>query len=153
VTLLADRQRHEHTGSAVVRRGREELWEMLLDPAILQRCTPGCEAVELVRPHLYRIRLRLGTGLIKGSFEGLCELLDLDPPESYRLELEARGKTGSIRGSSAIRLVPLAGGEATVIEYRGTARLGGMLGALGAVFIRDGARSFFEEFIAALKRL
>ena len=38
----------------------DRVFAALVDPAVLQRCIPGCEALEEVAPDVYEARLKIG---------------------------------------------------------------------------------------------
>jgi hypothetical protein len=144
------------TGKVVVDRPPEELWEMLLDPAVLRRCMPGCEAIGRLTGDTYHVELKVGFGLLKGRFTGEVKMVDVDPGRSYTLEVRARGATGFVEGRTAIALAPVdgAGGTAsTEVAYEGEAHVGGVLASVGARLFQGAARSFQEEFFRNLAAL
>src|SRR5713101_8133500 len=48
----------------------ERVYQALIDPAVLQRCIPGCERLEKTGENAYSTTLRAGVGSIKGIFTG-----------------------------------------------------------------------------------
>ena len=67
-------------GSHELSASRERVYQALIDPAVLQRCIPGCEKLEETGENTYSATLRTGVGSIKGLFTGNVKLEDLTPP-------------------------------------------------------------------------
>lgn len=141
------------TGKTVVGRSPEELWDLLLDPEVLRRCIPGCEELERATDNTYRVRIKIGLGLIKGNFLGDVSVEDLQRPESYRMLVQAKGSTGFINGETSVRLVPFDGGHQTELEYEGEAHIGGVVASVGARLFQGAARNFSQQFFHALSSL
>ena len=141
------------SGKTVIERSPAELWELLLDPDVLRRCIPGCEELERAEDDTYRVKLKVGFGVLKGRFQGQVTLKDVKPRESYRLEVSARGATGFINGQTSIRLHELDGGKRSELEYEGEAHVGGVIASVGARFFQGAARNFTAEFFEAISSL
>ena len=107
----------------------------------------------MVTPTKYRVAIKVGFGLVKGSFRGEAELKDVVELERYRLEVHAKGTTGFIQGQTDVHLTPLDGGRGTELTYESRAQIGGMLASVGARFLQGAARSFAGEFFDELAKL
>ena len=79
-------------------------------------CLPGCEALDPIDEHRYRATLTVGIAAVTGRYEGPVEMQDLDPPNSYRLVVEGRGKPGFIKGGGALTLTDQDGGTRVDVE-------------------------------------
>jgi hypothetical protein len=141
------------TGQKIVHRPLADLWQLLMDPQVLRKCIPQCEEFEVVGPGKYRVAIKVGFGLVRGSFRGEAELKDVVEPERYRLEVHAKGTTGFLKGSTEVRLSPIDGGQRTELAYESQVQAGGMLASVGARFLQGAARSFAEEFFDELAKL
>lgn len=139
-------------GKTILRRSPEELWDLLMNPIVLHRCIPGCERVEADGLHSFRLNLRLGMGLLKGRFRGVVRMLDVQRPESYRMVVEATGRTGSIFGENIVRLLPLEGGG-TEVAYSGTGKVQGGVALFGGARLDSALREFSEKFFRTLATL
>ncbi|HET7055447.1 MAG TPA: carbon monoxide dehydrogenase subunit G, partial [Thermomicrobiales bacterium] len=93
--------RGEHRFSAP----RERVWDLLLDPAILQQCLPGAEDLVEVGPEEYEARMKIGVAAIRGTYQGRVKIQDKDEPNSYRMAVEGKGPAGQISGDARIELV------------------------------------------------
>ena len=72
------------------------VYETLIDPAVLQRCIPGCERLEKTGENAYSATLRTGVGSIKGLFTGNVRLEDLKPPRHFRIRPAPLRPAGAI---------------------------------------------------------
>ena len=129
---------------------RERVWSMLVDPAILTRCLPGCESLEPIGTHSYKAALKIGIAAIKGSFTGTVSLTDLNQPESFKLVLESSGKQGFVRGVATIKLTDK--GQVTDLSYSGEGQVGGMLASVGQRMLQGVATSLLNKFFEAFER-
>src|SRR5262245_51346872 len=101
------------TLSSVVPAPRDRVFAALVDPAILQKCIPGCESLEETAPDAYEATLKIGIAGLKGTYTGKASVRDKRSPESLTLAFEGKGGPGFVRGSAAIALK--ADGDSTGI--------------------------------------
>ena len=84
---------------------RSAVWEALNDPAVLQRCIPGCEAIEQSSATEMQAKVTAAIGPVKARFNTSISLQKLNPPASYTLAGEAKaGAAGFGRGSADVEL-------------------------------------------------
>ena len=138
------------SGQKTIDRPPADVWKLLMDPEVLRECIPGCQELELIEPRKYRIALKVGLGLVKGSFRGEAELKDVEVPVKYTLEVRAKGTTGFIQGATHVRIAPADGGKQSELSYESEAQVGGMIASVGARLFQGAARSFTEEFFEKL---
>jgi hypothetical protein len=138
------------TGRKTIDRPPAEVWRLLMDPSVLRDCIPGCQELELIEPGKYRIALKVGLGLARGSFRGEAELKDVEEPVKYRLEVRARGTMGFIQGATEVRIAPAGDGKQSDLSYESEAQVGGVLASVGARLFQGAARGFTEEFFEKL---
>jgi len=127
---------------------RERVFDALTDPAVLQKCIPGCEQLEKTAADQYNAILSIGVGPIKGKFTATVALQDLRRPEHYRLAVEGKGQPGFVKGTGELDLGEEAG--ATLIGYSGDVHLGGLLASVGQRMIQATANMMIGKFFAAL---
>jgi carbon monoxide dehydrogenase subunit G len=142
------------TGERRIAAPREKVWAALNDPEVLKAAIPGCESLERVGENELKATAAVKIGPIAARFNGRVNLLDLDPPQSYRLVGEGQGGVaGFAKGGANVRLAE-DGPGATVLAYTVQAQVGGKIAQLGARLIdataKQMADAFFDRFAAQL---
>jgi carbon monoxide dehydrogenase subunit G len=132
---------------------RETVWAALNDPAILKGSIPGCESMEKLSDTELKATAAVRIGPIAARFTGKVNLLDLDPPNGYRIEGEGQGGVaGFAKGGATVQLADDDGG--TLLTYDVKAQVGGKIAQLGARLIdataKQMADAFFDRFAAAV---
>ena len=129
--------------------GRQEVWDALLDPAVLRRCIPGCEELERVGDDKYRAKVKTAIGPVKATFTSALEITNTNPPESYRLEGEGKaGAVGFGKGFSDVTLTE--DGDVTVLRYSAEFQVGGRLAQLGSRLVVSATRKIADDFFSRL---
>jgi carbon monoxide dehydrogenase subunit G len=128
---------------------RERVFQALVDPAVLQRCIPGCERLEKTDENTYSTTLRAGVGAIKGVFTGKVRLEDVRPPSHYRIVVDGKGQPGFLKGSGDLDLEERDG--STVINYKGDAQVGGTIASVGQRMIQGAAKMMATQFFTAIE--
>ena len=136
-------------GTQELRAPRERVWQALVDPAVLQRCIPGCERLEKTGENSYAATLRAGVGAIKGVFNGNVRLEDMSAPSHYRIVVDGKGGPGFLKGSGDLDLEESDG--VTVIKYTGEIQVGGPIAGVGQRMIEATAKMMAAQFFTALE--
>ncbi|MGF6645069.1 CoxG family protein [Paraburkholderia sp. GAS82] len=141
----------ELSGNQLMAAPRSAVWEALLDPAVLQRCIPGCEDVARVSDEETHVRILVKLGPVRARFTGKMFMSEVDPARHCKLSFEGvGGGAGSAKGSSNVELSDEAGG--TRLTYSVAASVGGKLGQIGGRLIDSSAKKMADEFFAGLQR-
>ncbi|MCL6637209.1 MAG: carbon monoxide dehydrogenase subunit G [Alicyclobacillus sp.] len=127
-----------------------EVWEALLDPAVLAQCMPGCEELEHTGEHRYRARLVVGVAAVKGSYSATMELVDVQPYQSYRLRIHGEGGPGFVDAEGLVQLQCTA--EGTALHYTYTADVGGKVAAVGQRMLGGVAKLLVGDFFRRLQK-
>src|SRR5579883_2508360 len=118
------------TGEFVIPAPRQKVWDALNDPAILQQCIPGCEAIEKLSDTELQAKVVAKVGPVRAHFGGKVTLSELDPPNGYKISGEGSGgAAGFAKGSAVVRLEPA--GNGTRLVYDVDANVGGKLAQIG----------------------
>ena len=139
------------TGERRIAAPRQTVWAALNDPAVLKTSIPGCESLEKSSDTDLKATAAVKIGPISARFTGKVQLLDLDPPTSYRIEGEGQGGVaGFAKGGAVVRLAD--DGDVTLLTYDVKAQVGGKIAQLGARLIdataKQMADAFFTRFAA-----
>lgn len=141
------------SGERRISAPREKVWAALNDPEILRSSIPGCETMEKLSDTELKATASVKIGPISAKFAGKVQLLDLDPPNGYRIEGEGQGGVaGFAKGGAVVKL--LAEGQETILSYDVKANVGGKIAQLGARLIdataKQMADAFFDRFAASV---
>lgn len=124
---------------------RQRLWELLLSPEELRQCLPGCERLTQVGPDTYEATLTIGAAAVKGTYTGLLQILDQEPPSRCRILVEGTGTTGFVRGEAVVLLSEEPAGTALTIDA--DAQVGGVIASVGQRMLTGVGRMLLGEFV------
>lgn len=130
---------------------RQRVWDALLAPDVLARTLPGCKSLEAIGPDEYRMNMALAISSLKGLFDGKVRMEDQQPPESYRLSVEGRGKMGFIKGGGSFQLIE-AGASVTEVQYEGDVKVGGTIASVGQRLLDMTSKMMIKRFFTALEK-
>ena len=133
---------------SVVPADRARVFAALVDPAVLQRCIPGCESLAATGPDVYEARLKIGVAGLKGTYTGKAAIRDRQPPDSLTLSVEGKNGPGFVRGSAAIALS--AEGDATRVACEADVLVGGLIAAVGSRLVDAAAKKLADDFFRTL---
>ncbi|HXT09886.1 MAG TPA: carbon monoxide dehydrogenase subunit G [Roseiarcus sp.] len=140
--------------SQLVPASQDKVWAGLNDPAVLAKCIPGCQKLELTGPNEMTATVVVKVGPVKASFSGKVTLSDIDAPNGYRISGEGSGGVAGFAKGGATVTLTAEGPEATRLNYAVDAQIGGKLAQLGGRLIDATAKKlageFFEKFAAEL---
>jgi carbon monoxide dehydrogenase subunit G len=137
----------EMNGSRTVPADIETTWRALNDPEVLKACIAGCESVERVSDHEYRMTMTARVGPVSARFTGRIIITDVVAPTSYTLSFEGQGgAAGFAKGESRVALADNNPG--TRVDYQVKAQVGGKLAQIGSRLIDGAAAKVADDFFA-----
>jgi carbon monoxide dehydrogenase subunit G len=136
-------------GTHVIRAPRTRVWQLLNDPAVLARITPGVSALTPTGDDRYAATFSVALGPVKGSFQATVNVTEKKADEAMSLELSARGPVGTIGAVGRLALADAP--EGTMVTWSGEPRLMGMLASVGGRFAQTAARAHAETFFTKLE--
>ena len=122
-----------------------DVWDALLDPAVLVRTIPGCERLETTGENEYAMTVTAGVAAIKGTYSGSCSLSDLKEHQSLVMRLQGAGAPGTVDATVDVSFDDL-GAEGTRISYEADAVVGGMVGGVGQRMLTSVSKRMAGEF-------
>ena len=135
------------SGEVELPASRETVWAKLNDPDVLKACIPGCEELNTTADNEFQAVATVKVGPVKARFKGKVKLLDLDPPNGYRISGEGEGGVaGFAKGGATVKLADKDGG--TLLSYDAEAQIGGKLAQLGQRLINGSAKKIADEFFS-----
>ncbi len=137
-------------GTHTLNAPREKIWNMLLDPEVLERVVPGVKTLEPEGEGVYKAISEVKMGPVSGSFTGQMEVANQEPPESFVLKMKQNSKIGNVAAEGTIGLKPLTDDQ-TEITFSGDAKLSGTLARMGQRVLSGVAKSMTKQFFQALE--
>ena len=137
------------TGSYSFNAPPDQVWDLMLDPAAIASCIPGCEMLVPEGPDRYRAKIMIGLAAITGTYEGTVVIAEKNEPSSYTLRVEGQGRPGFVKGDVKISL--RADGTSTIVDVAGTVQTGGTIARLGQRLIGSAAKMMQDRFFACMQ--
>jgi len=134
--------------SSTVAAERERVFAALVDPAVLQRCIPGCESLTATGGDAYAATLKVGVAGLKGTYTGRAAITNKQPPDSLTLSVDGKGGPGFVRGSAVLALTD--DGSGTRVECDADVQVGGLIAAVGSRLVEAAARKMADDFFRQL---
>jgi carbon monoxide dehydrogenase subunit G len=127
---------------------RPLVWEALLDPTVLAAVLPGAERLDLTGENEYEGQLKIKVGPVQGDFLGKVRLEDIQPPSSYRMDIDGRGAQGFVKARAVLGLAEE--GSGTRLTYDADAQVGGRIASVGQRLIESSARAIVKQSLEGL---
>jgi uncharacterized protein len=137
------------TGTYTFAAPPQRVWDVMMDPAAIASCIPGCERLDPDGADRYKAAITIGMAAITGKYEGTVVISDKVEPTSYKLSVEGQGRPGFVKGDATITL--RADGSNTIIDVKGTVQTGGTIARLGQRLIGSAAKMMQDRFFACLQ--
>jgi carbon monoxide dehydrogenase subunit G len=132
------------SGANVLPLPVEEVWDAVLNPAVLVHSIPGCSRLETTGEHAYAMTVTAGVAAIKGTYDGSCALADLVEHESLTMRLQGAGAPGTVDATVAVQFDEVP--EGTRITWDADAVVGGMVGGVGQRMLASVSKRMAGEF-------
>src|SRR5436309_15247221 len=100
---------------------RQRVWELLNDPAVLARATPGVKELQPQGNDVFKAIIEIGIGPVKGRYTGQVSIADRVPPQRMRVIVEGGGKAGTVKASGELDRAAQAGRAGT--DYNGAGQI------------------------------
>ena len=126
------------------------MFDALVDPAVMQRCIPGCESMVACGADTYDATLKIGVAGLKGTYTGRTTIANRQRPDSMTIGVEGKGGPGFVRGTAAITLA--TANDGTRIDCEADVQVGGLIAAVGSRLVDAAARKLAADFFDALAR-
>ena len=128
----------------------DQVWDALLDPAVLVRTIPGCERMESKGDHAYDMTVTAGVAAIRGTYSGTCVLSDLDAHSSLVMRLQGAGAPGTVDATVNVRFEEVDAG--TEVAWDADAVVGGMVGGVGQRMLSSVSKRMAGELFDGVGR-
>ena len=131
----------------------DNLWDSLLDPAIIGSCIPGCEKVEPINDKAYDSIIKAKVGFIAVRFKIRTVIAEIVPLRFIRTVGEGSElrKLGHFKQKTIINFNEISQNE-TEISYQSDVSIVGKLATFGDRILKAKAKEVGKEFAAAVKK-
>ena len=139
----------ELSGEFRIAAPRQAVWDALNDPAMLQKCIPGCESIEQISDTEFNAVVVAAIGPVKAKFKSGIALENLNPPSSYTLTGQSKaGAAGFGRGTADVSLEEDDG--ETRLTYTANFSVGGKLAQIGSRLVEGATKKIADDFFGRL---
>ena len=139
-------------GTHKFKANSNRVFNAILDPAVLQKCIPGCSSVEVLDTS--RLQLNVTTPLpgLKGPFTVIVNLVQRQDPNLIVLGVKRQGRGGSVDATANLNIADEA--EGALLTYTADAELGGAIAVadnpIGRGIVNNTLGSVFQNLDKAL---
>lgn len=126
----------------------DRVWDLLMDPAAIASCLPGCQNMRDLGDDRYEAQLVVALAAITGNYSATVAIEDKVPPHSYRLVVQGSGRSGFVKGTATVTLEPVEAG--TAVAFDATGQVGGLIARVGQRLLDGVARSMMNKFFACM---
>ncbi len=139
------------SGSYQINLEKQKVWEALNDPEILKKAIPGCEEFVKNSETKFTATATNKIGPFNASFTGDIELIDLNPPHSYKITGSGNSPVGFANGEATVTLEDFE--EGTKLNYTVEANVGGKIVQVGSRLIDMTAKKMTDIFFRKFSEL
>ena len=138
-------------GEAQLNGGRSAVWAALIDPRVIERCTPGCQSLIVVAPDDYALVTKIGIASISGTYKGTMRLGDKVAGERYTMAAEGAGPIGTMSVAGTVTLND--DGVATRVGYSFEVMVGGAMTGMAQRALLPIAKLLTKQFFKSVDKL
>ena len=81
----------DQSGEYRIPAERADVWRALNDPDTLKRCIDGCQSMERRPDGGFAAVVKARVGPVRAVFNAALDLTDINPPESYTINVAVKG--------------------------------------------------------------
>jgi len=130
-----------------------QVFNAILDPAILKSAIPGCNSVAYASPDQLVVEITTPLPGLRGPFPIAVDIANKQAPSSVDLQVQIEGKDGSVNAVCKISVADEA--EGTLLTYDAKADLAGVIAIadnpIGQPIVKASLNSFFKNLDKALE--
>jgi carbon monoxide dehydrogenase subunit G len=129
------------------------VWQFLTDPALVVRCLPGAELIEIIYASTYRGRVNVKAGPISTAYDGMARLTEVNE-ETRIMRLVGEGSEVGAAGFAKLTMVGTvsnhpAGGS--MVEMDATIDIAGRIMQFGRGLVESFSRQIIKQFAIAIR--
>lgn len=140
----------EITGEQAIGQEPDQLWETILDPAVLEATIPGARELER-EGETYDGTLERGLAGVSLSLSATVEITDQDRPRWIDVDITGTDNTINSRVDGQARVTFEKNGDGTQLVYETEFDFAGKLASLGSRIIKRQVNKDLETFFGNLE--
>lgn len=141
-------------GTHKFKASSSQVFNAVLNPAVLKSCIPGCESVEYLDADTVRVSLTTPLPGLKGPYAIPITIIQRQEPNFFEFQVQRKGGGASVNATGKINLTDELDGALLVYnakaELTGAAAIANNL--LGERTIKGSLNSFFKNLDAAIAK-
>ena len=131
---------------SAVAADKEDCYQSLQNPSILENCMPGCQELIKIGEDEYEMKMKMMLASMSALFNGKVKISDQSFPSSFRLIVEGIGKVGFLKGDGLLKLTTQ--GPGTLVDYTGEIQVGGTISSVGNRLLDTTSRMLIKRFFS-----
>ncbi len=140
----------QFSGKYIIGASRQAVWEALNDEKILQKTIFGCQKITWISANQLEIEVLVNLGVMKKTFIGDLELVDVKEAQKYTLKGKGRGGVlGKVHASADIELKDHLFDDnksGTYLEFIAMGGGSGTIMNMGKAIIGSSAQKIIDKF-------
>ena len=136
-------------GSYQFKSPRQAVWDAFLAPGVLAQCIPGCQSLEPESQDTFNIVMKVGVAAISDTYTGKVSISDKSPLQSYRMLVQGKGSSGSVKGEGLIQFSDTDDG--TEVHISGDAQVTGIVARVGQRLMGGTSKLLLNQFTNCIK--
>src|SRR5437660_12575018 len=141
-------------GTHKFKASSSQVFNAVLNPAVLKSCIPGCESVEYLDADTIRVSLTTPLPGLKGPYGIPITIIQRQEPNFFEFQVQRKIAGASVNATGKINLTDEPGGA--LLAYNAHAELTGAAAIannlLGERTIKGSLSSFFKNLDAAIAK-
>lgn len=139
----------EIDGKQLIDAPREQVWEALNNPSVLQACILGCEEINKLSDTEMKSVVVAKFGPIKARFKADISIEDVE--ENCSCKLVGKGQGGAAGFANGVADIVLSDeGKSTLLIYKVNFSVGGKLAQIGSRLIKGTTVKIVDNFFETL---
>lgn len=129
----------------------EQFLELIQDPEVVKKVTPGIKELDKTGPNRYDIVSEVRVGPVNGRFKGK---LAVDPNEEEGtcvLEVDQKGDMGNVVAEIDMKLLAVSKTE-IIAKYKGEAKVSGKLASMGQRMMSGVVSTLSKRFFKDMEK-
>jgi carbon monoxide dehydrogenase subunit G len=138
-------------GEYIINAPAKKIWDLLMNPDVLARITPGITKLEKIDADNYKAIAEIKIGPVSGSFTGSLQVTDRNEPQHFTLIIQQNSRMGNANANLQMNLFETAPGT-TRVGFTGGVKLSGIMATMGQRVLTPIANTLSKQFFEDLQK-